>query len=102
MLTEQGDEITVMQLSHPPFFLECDCYVHSVISVSLICLAGVHGGSSDRGVHVRRHDAHPLLALHGQEPQGAHPQVHPRHATGVYIQKQGTLICNGYRSSGLP
>ena len=46
--------------------------------------SGVHGGSADRGVHVRRHDAHPLVALHGPQPQGAHPQVHPRHATGEH------------------
>ena len=51
-------------------------------------LSGVHGGSADRGVHLRRHDAHPLVALHSQEPQRAHPQVHPRHATGTRQCKQ--------------
>ena len=45
-------------------------------------MPGVHGGSSDRGVQLRRPAAHPELALCHPQPQRTDPQISDRHAGG--------------------
>ena len=48
----------------------------------LTCVPGVHGGSSDRGVQLRRPAAHPELAFCDPQPQRTDPQISDRHAGG--------------------
>lgn len=52
---------------------------YSLATVSVLP-AGLHRGPLDRGVHLRRHDAHPVVALRRPQPPGARAQVDTRHA----------------------
>ena len=59
-----------------------DDHVQKKASSLVHYVPGVHGGSSDRGVQLRRPAAHPELALCHPQPQRTDPQISDRHAGG--------------------